>query len=78
MFATIINKINNSLKISSPTSNNNPKTTTLDTVAKKKNLNYISKFGLSANFTYHINLRLIFHDIYIDNLITALDVILNL
>lgn len=58
-------------------SNRNPKTT-LDIVVEKENLNCISKFGLSTSITQYIDLHLIFHDIYIANLIIALDIKLNL
>ena len=63
--------------MSSPISNNNLKTTTLDAVAERENLNYISKFGLPANVAHHINSRLILHDIYINDPTIALDVELN-
>ena len=58
-------------------SNCNLKTTTLDAAAERENLNYISKFGLPASVAQHIDSRLIFHDIHINNPIIALDVELN-
>ena len=58
-------------------SNHNPKTTTLDAAAERENLNYISKFRLTANVAYHIDSWLIFYDVYIENLIIASDVKLN-
>ena len=64
--------------MSSSTSNHNPKTTTLDAVAERENLNYISKFGLPVNIAHHIDSRLIFYNIHIDNPIIASDLELNL
>lgn len=64
--------------MSSLITNHNPKTTTLDTVAKKKNLNYISKFRLSPNIINHIILGLILYDIYMDNPTIVLDIKFNL
>ena len=63
--------------MSSPISNHNPETTTLDAPAERENLNYISKFGLPANITHHIDSRLILHDVHIDDPRIALDVKLN-
>ena len=63
--------------MSSPTSDHNPKTNTPDVMAKKQNLNYISKFGLYANVAHLIDSRLIFHDVHIDDLLIALDLKLN-
>ena len=77
MFTIIIYKINNSSKIFSLISNHNFKITILDIIAQKKNLNYISKFRLLANITYHINLYLIFSNIYINNPTIILNVKLN-
>lgn len=45
MLVTIVNKINK--KMSILISNSNPNTTILNTVIVRKNLNYITKFGLS-------------------------------
>ena len=64
--------------MSSPTSNYNPRTTTLNADVKRENLNYISKLGLSANVAHHIDLREIFYDVHIDDLSIALDIELNL
>ena len=64
--------------MSNPTSNHNSKITTLNAVTESENLNYISKFGLSANIAHYINSRLIFYDVHIDNPTIASDVKLNL
>ena len=63
--------------MSSPISNHKFKTTFLDIVAEKENLNYISKFRLPSNIAQHINSRLIFNDIHIDDSIIASDIELN-
>ena len=50
----------------------------LDAATKKENLNWISKFRLPANVAQHINLYLIFYDVYIDDPTIVLDIELNL
>lgn len=60
--------------MSSPTCNNNLEITTLNTVVKIENLNYISRFGLSSSIVQHIYLCLIFHNISINNSTITLDV----
>ena len=62
---------------SSPPSNRNPKTTTLDTVAERENLNCISIFRLPMSVVQYINSRLIFHGVHINDPTIALDVKLN-
>ena len=62
---------------SSPSSNRNRKTTTLDAAAERENLNCILKFELPVSVAQHIDLRLIFYDIYIDNYTIASDIQLN-
>ena len=62
---------------SSPPSDCNLKTTTLDIAVKRENLNCISKFELSANITQHIDLCLILYNVHIDDLTIASDVKLN-
>ena len=62
---------------SSPPSNRNPETTTLDAVAERENLNCISKFGLPASIVQYINSRIILYDVHIDNPTIASDVELN-
>ena len=62
--------------MSATTSDPSPNAATLD-VAKKANLTYISKFGLSSSVAQHIDSCLIFNDIYIDNPTTASDIELN-
>ena len=59
-------------------SNRNSKTTTLDITTKRENLNYILKFGLFANVTQYINLRLILYNVYIDNSTITSDIKVNL
>ena len=63
--------------MSSPSSDHNPKTMTLDAATERENLNYISKFGLPANVAHHIDSRLILHDVHIDDPTIASDVELN-
>ena len=63
--------------MSSPISNHNLKTTILDAVAERENLNYISKFRLPANVALYIDSRLILYDVHINNLKIASDVDLN-
>lgn len=60
------------------TSNANPKTTTLNVIRVRKNLNYIAKFRLPISITKYINLCLIFHTIYINDFIIVSDIKLNL
>ena len=60
--------------MSSSTSNHNPEIITLDAITEIENLNYISKFELSANIVHHISSRLIFYDVHINNLTIVLDV----
>ena len=64
--------------MSTSTSNLNPETTTLETTTIRENLSYLAKFGLPPSVAQHINTRLIFHDVYIDDPITASDIELNL
>lgn len=59
------------------TSNKNSENIILDAIAKIKNLNYILRFELLISIAQHINLRLIFYDIYINNPIIASNVKLN-
>ena len=59
-------------------SDRNPEITTLNTAAEKENLNCILKFGLPANVAQYIDLRLILHDIYIDDPTIASNIELNL
>ena len=63
--------------MSSPISDHNPETATLYATAEREYLNYISKFRLPANITQYIDLRLIFHDVHINNPIITSDVKLN-
>ena len=63
--------------MSTSTSNLNLETTTLDTNTIRENLSYLAKFGLPPNVAQHINTRLIFHDIYINDPTTASDIDLN-
>lgn len=42
--------------MSSSINNHNPRTTILDATKKRKNLNYILKFGLAASIAQHIDL----------------------
>lgn len=63
--------------MSTSISNLNPKTTTLDAAAVRKNPNYIAKFGLPGSIAQHINSRLIFNDVHINDLIIALDIKVN-
>lgn len=58
--------------------NHNLETTTLDAVTERENLNYILNLGLLTSVVQQIDLRLIFHNVYIDNLIIALNIELNL
>lgn len=60
------------------TNNYNLITTSLNNIAERENLNYISKFGLAASIVQYIDLYLIFYIIYIDGFIIALNVELNL
>ena len=62
---------------SSPPSDRNPETTTLDAAAERENLNCISKFGLPTSVAQHIDSRLILHDVHIDDPTIASDVELN-
>lgn len=57
--------------MSSPTSNYNSKITTLDTVIRRENLNYILEFRLLINIAQHIDSQLILYDIHIYNPIIA-------
>ena len=61
----------------SPISDHNPETTILDATAKRKTLNYISKFRLPANVAQYIDLCLILHDVHINDPTIASDVELN-
>ena len=62
--------------MSSPTSDCNLKT--LDAAAEiRENINYIEKFGLPPSVAQHINSRLIFNDVHIDDPIIASDIELN-
>ena len=63
--------------MSSPTSDHNPDTTTLDIAIERENLSYISKFGLPANVAHHINSRLILYDVHINDPIITSDIKLN-
>ena len=63
---------------SSPLSNRNLKTTTLDAAAKRENLNCISKFGLPASVVQYTNLYLILYDVHINNSTIALNIEFNL
>ncbi len=63
--------------MSSSINDPNAETTSLNTIAIKINLSYIEKFGLPVGVAQHINSRLIFNDVYIDNPTTASDVELN-
>ncbi|MCJ1345193.1 hypothetical protein MMC31_003399, partial [Peltigera leucophlebia] len=53
--------------MSNSTRDPNPKTITLDAVAEIENLNYIARFGLPANVAHHIDSRLIFYDVHIND-----------
>ena len=65
--------------MSNLTSDPNAETSTLDGAAElRENMNYIEKFELSPSVTQHIDSRLIFNDIYIDNPKIASDIKLNL
>ena len=77
MLATIVDKINKKKKISTSTSDPNPDTTTLNAAAVRENLNYIENFGLPPSVAQHIDTRLIFHDVHIDDPTTASDIELN-
>ncbi len=52
--------------------------TTLDTTTIRENLSYLAKFGLPLSVTQHIDTRLIFHDVDIDDPTRASDIELNL
>ena len=65
-------------KMSISTSNLNPKTTTLNITTIIENLSYLAKFGLLPIVVQHIDTRLIFHDIHIDDPTTASDIEPNL
>ncbi len=52
--------------------------TTLNTIAERNNLNYIAKFELSTSIAQHINFRLIFSAVYINDLIIISNIELNL
>lgn len=58
--------------------NANPKTTTLNVITVRKNLNYIAKFKLLISITKYINLCLIFHTVHINDLTIVSDIKLNL
>ena len=63
---------------SSPLSNRNSKTTTLDAATERENLNCISKFGLPVSIAQYIDLRLIFYNVHIDDPTIASDIKPNL
>lgn len=65
-------------KKSTSISNLNFKTITLNAIVVRENLNYIAKFGLPASITQHINLCLIFYNVYINNFTLAINLKLNL
>ena len=58
------------------TSDHNSEITTLDAI-ERENLKYISKFGFPTSVAQNIDLRLILHDVQINDLSIALDVELN-
>ena len=59
-------------------SNLNATISTLDATAElRKNMNYLKKFGLSLSVAQHIDSRLIFNDVHINNLTIASDIKLN-
>ena len=60
-----------------PPSDHKSEITTLDAVAKRENLNCISKFRLPTSVAQHIDLCLILHDVHINNPTIASDVELN-
>ena len=64
--------------MSNSTSDPNAETSTLDAAAElRENMNYIEKFGLPPSVAPHIDSRLIFNDIHIDDPTIASDIELN-
>ena len=82
MLATFVDKNNNNKrkkkeKMSSlSTTNHNSEITTLDTIEREK-LKYISKFRFPISVAQHMDLRLILHNVQINDLSIALDIELN-
>lgn len=64
--------------MSTSINNHNLKITILNIIIERENLKHISKFCLAASIIQYIDLHLILFDIYIDNLIIALDIEFNL
>ena len=64
--------------MSNSISNQNAKTSTLNTVAQlRENINCIKKLGLPLSIVQHINSRLIFNDAHINDPIIASDIELH-
>lgn len=64
--------------MSSSIINLNLKNKTLNTAIIKNNLSYIKKFELPISIAQYIDFYLIFNNVYINDLIIALDIKLNL